>query len=127
MNQTFPYNILSRIILLAVAFIIISVSANAQLVPNLGGQRAGISAFQFLKIGAGARGVALGESFVAIANDASALYWNPAGLTQFEGNQAIAAHTWYVVDLKHEFFAGAYHLSGSDALGFSVISLHTAD
>ena len=99
----------------------------AQLIPNLGGQRAGISAFQFLKIGAGARGAALGETFVAIANDASAMYWNPAGLTQFEGNQAIAAHTWYVVDLKHEFFAGAYHLSGSDALGFSVISLHTAD
>jgi type IX secretion system protein PorV len=99
----------------------------AQLIPNLGGQRAGISAFQFLKIGAGARGAALGESFVAIANDASAMYWNPAGLTQFNENEVIAAHTWYLVDLKHEFFAGAYHLSGSDALGFSVISLHTPD
>ena len=101
--------------------------SSAQLIPNLGGQRAGISAFQFLKIGAGARGAALGETFVAIANDASALYWNPAGLTQFSANEAIAAHTWYVVDLKHEFFAGAYHLSPSDAVGFSVISLHTAD
>jgi hypothetical protein len=99
----------------------------AQLIPNLGGQRAGISAFQFLKIDAGARGAALGESFVAIANDASSVYWNPAGLTQFADNQAIATHTWYVVDLKHEFFAGAYHLSNSDALGLSVISLHTAD
>lgn len=99
----------------------------AQLIPNLGGQRAGISAFQFLKIGAGARGAALGETFVAIANDASAMYWNPAGLTQFPENQAIFGHTWYVVDLKHEFFAGSYHLSTSDALGFSVLSLHTAD
>jgi long-subunit fatty acid transport protein len=124
MNQTFPYNILSRIILLAVAFIIISVSANAQLVPNLGGQRAGISAFQFLKIGAGARGVALGESFVAIANDASALYWNPAGLTQFSENQLMVSHTEYVVDIKHEFLAVAYHLSSGDAIGFAVTSLH---
>src|SRR5437867_5242487 len=96
-----------------IALLVATVPGSAQLIPNLGGQRAGISAFQFLKIGAGARGAALGETFIAIANDASAMYWNPAGLTQFEGNQAIAAHTWYVVDLKHEFFAGAYHLSGS--------------
>ena len=61
----------------------------AQLVPNLGGQRAGISAFQFLKIGVGARGVAMGESFVAVANDASALFWNPAGLVQFNQNEII--------------------------------------
>ena len=76
----------------------------AQLVPNLGGQRVGISAFQFLKLGAGARGVAMGESFVAVANDASALYWNPAGMVQFNQDQVIASHTEYLVDIKHEFF-----------------------
>lgn len=96
----------------------------AQLIPNLGGQRAGISAFQFLKIGVGARGIALGETFVAIANDASALYWNPAGLTQFTSQQLIVAHTEYVVDIKHEFFGAAYHLTPNDAVGVSVSSLH---
>src|SRR5437016_3665910 len=99
----------------------------AQLIPNLGGQRVGISAFQFLKIGVGARGVALGETFVAIANDASALYWNPAGLAQFPENEMIVAHAEYVVDLKHEFLGAVYHLGPGDALGFSVTSLHTAD
>src|SRR5712692_7399865 len=99
----------------------------AQLIPNLGGQRVGISAFQFLKIGVGARGVALGETFVAIANDASALYWNPAGLAQFPENEMIVAHTEYVVDIKHEFLGAVYHLGPGDALGFSVTSLHTAD
>ena len=64
-------------------------NANAQLFPVLGGQRAGISTAQFLKIGVGGRAAALGESFVAIANDASALYWNPAGLAQFDKNQVI--------------------------------------
>lgn len=100
-------------------------SGTAQLIPNLGGQRAGISAFQFLKIGAGARGVALGETFVAIANDASSLYWNPAGMTQFTDLQVIAAHTEYVVDLKHEFLGSVYHLGPGDAVGFSIVSLHT--
>ncbi len=101
--------------------------APAQLVPNLGGQRAGISAFQFLKIGVGARGVALGESFVAIANDASALYWNPAGLAQFSENQILVAHTDYVVDIGHEFLGAAYHLTPNDAVGLSIVSLHTED
>ena len=98
--------------------------SHAQLVPNLGGQRAGISAFQFLKLGVGGRGIAMGESFVAVANDASALYWNPAGLVQFSDNQAIAAHTEYVVDIKHEFFGVVYHLSEQDAVGASFTALH---
>ena len=101
--------------------------ARGQLVPNLGGQRAGISAYQFLKIGVGARGVAMGESFVASATDASALYWNPAALVQFTDDQAIAAHTEYLVDIKHEFFGLAWHLTGQDAVGASFTSLHMAD
>ncbi len=110
--------------LIAVA---LAATAKSQLIPNLGGQRAGISAFQFLKIGVGARGEAMGESFTAVANDASALYWNPAALVQFSENQVIAAHTEYVADIKHDFFGVVYHLSGQDALGASVLSLHMKD
>jgi long-subunit fatty acid transport protein len=100
---------------------------HAQLVPNLGGQRAGISAFQFLKIGVGARGVAMGESFVAIADDASALYWNPAGLAQASGNQVFAAHTEYVADIKQDYLGATYHLSDADAVGIALTSLHMTD
>jgi long-subunit fatty acid transport protein len=105
----------------------LSCSSNAQLVPNLGGQRAGISAFQFLKLGVGARGVAMGESFVAVANDASALYWNPAGLVQFNENQAVASHTEYVVDIRHDFFGAVYHFNEQNSVGASISSLHMKD
>lgn len=104
-----------------------TLQAVAQLVPNLGGQRAGISAFQFLKIGVGARGVAMGESFVAVANDASALYWNPAGLVESKENQVLAAHTAYVVDISHEFLGVSYRLGDDDAVGVSFSSLHMKD
>ncbi|MEK9138258.1 MAG: PorV/PorQ family protein, partial [Bacteroidota bacterium] len=107
--------------------LISSTSALAQLVPNLGGQRTGISAFQFLKLGVGARGVAMGESFVAVANDVSALYWNPAGLTQFKEDQAMASHTEYVVDIKHDFFGIVYHITDQDAVGASFSSLYMKD
>ena len=111
-------------------FCLVSLAAEqglAQLAPNLGGQRAGISAFQFLKLGVGPRGEAMGESFVAVANDASALYWNPAGMVQFPENQAIAAHMEYVADIKHEFFGGVFHIDGENAIGAAFTSLHMAD
>lgn len=38
------------------------------------------NAASFLKIGAGAKAISLGGAFVAVADDASAGYWNPAGL-----------------------------------------------
>jgi hypothetical protein len=113
--------------LLCIAVVLVQGGTRAQLLPNLGGQRVGISAFQFLKIGVGARGVAMGESFSAVANDVSALYYNPAGLAQMADNQAMASHTQYVVELQHEFFGAAVHLTENDVIGASFIVLHTAD
>jgi len=99
----------------------------AQLFPTLGGQRAGISTAQFLKIGVGGRATALGDAFVAIANDASALYWNPAGLVQFENNQVIFSHNQWLVDINHEFLGAVYHLGKNHALGLSLIALNMDD
>ena len=113
--------------LLVVVFLLGAAAAYGQLMPNLGGQRSGISAFQFLKIGVGPRAVGMGGAFVAVANDASALYWNPAGLVQFPENQMLAAHTEYLVDIKHDYLGVAYHLSDQDAIGASFISLHMSD
>lgn len=99
----------------------------AQLLPVLGAQRAGTATAQFLKIGVGARATAMGETFVAVANDASALYWNPAGITQFPSNEIVLAHTSWFVDIKHQFFGAVYHLTTDDAIGISVTSLHMDD
>ena len=40
----------------------------------------GTTAAPFLEIGAGARAVAMGGAFTAIADDPMSLYWNPAAL-----------------------------------------------
>jgi long-subunit fatty acid transport protein len=97
--------------------------SNAQLFPILGGQRAGISTAQFLKIGVGGRAAALGESFVAISDDASALYWNPAGLAQFSENQIIFSHNIWLVDINHDFLGAVYHLDTDNTFGISLTSL----
>jgi len=99
----------------------------AQLFPVLGEQRAGISTAQFLKIGVGARATGMGESFVAVANDPSALYWNPAGLTQYDNHQVYFAHSEWLVDVKHSFLGATYRLDQSNVIGFSVIALYMDD
>lgn len=69
----------------------------------------------------------MGETFVSVANDASALYWNPAGIAQFQDNQVFVSHTNWLVDIKHDFFGAVYHVSTEDAVGLSVTSLQTDD
>ncbi|HAL56908.1 MAG TPA: hypothetical protein DCP63_10655 [Bacteroidetes bacterium] len=103
------------------------IPAKAQLLPNLGGQRTGISNLQFLKIGVGARGAALGDAMVALANDASASYWNPAGLTLNASNSVLISHTEWLAGLKHDFAGVVYHVSPDDILSLSVISLASDD
>lgn len=107
--------------------IVVQVSFGQNIWPNLGGQRVGISGFQFLKLGVGGRGSGLGESMVAVANDVSALYWNPAGAALDGHNSVIFAHSEWLVDLKHDFLGATYHLSSSDIIGLSCISLRTDD
>jgi hypothetical protein len=101
--------------------------AQAQLFPNLGGQRAGISTAQSLKIPVGARAAGMGDAFIAVANDASALYWNPAGITQYDKNDVLFSHNEWFVGVKSEFVGAVYHLSANDAIGVSVSSLHMED
>lgn len=118
-------NVLTTIIIL-VSWTFVQ-NVQAQLLPVLGAQRAGTATAQFLKIGVGARASSMGETFVAVANDASALYWNPAGITQFTSNQVFIAHTNWFVDIYHEFFGAVYHITPYDAVGISITSLHMDD
>ena len=117
----------TKLLLAILVVAVVAPNAHAQLIPVLGSQRAGTAMAQFLKIGVGARAVGMGESFVAIANDASALYWNPAGITQLDKNQIIFSHTEWPVDVRHEFFGYVHKLDGFNSIGISVVALHTDD
>ncbi len=98
-----------------------------KLFPGLGAQRAGITVFPFLKIGVNPRAVAMGESFVAIADDASSLYWNPAGAVISPANEVMFSHSIWFADISHDFAGYVHHLTSSDAVGLSVTAISTAD
>lgn len=65
--------------------------------------KAGTSAFPFLKINVGARAVGMGGAFTGLADDESALYYNPAGIASFEGKHFIASYHNYFVDIQSGF------------------------
>jgi len=112
---------LTTILLIVLVF---TIESSAQLLPTLGGQRAGISTLQFLKIGVGGRATAMGDAFIAIADDASALYWNPAGLAFLNQNEVMFAHNTWIADINQEFIGAFYKFSESDVIGLSLSSLH---
>jgi hypothetical protein len=72
----------------------------------------GTTSAEFLLLGAGARGAALGGAFAAIANDATALYYNPAG-TALMSQPGISLSTYsYVADTRYSWGGVAFPFSG---------------
>ena len=80
----------------------------------------GETGFAFLKLGVGARAMGMGSAFVAIADDPTAVYWNPAGLATISKTQVTAMHNEWIQDFRQEFVAvGTRCGPGSLGIGFS--------
>jgi hypothetical protein len=56
-------------------------------------EKVGTLGGQSLKIGVGARAAAMGDAYVAIADDGTAVYWNPAGIARLSGQTLTLNHT----------------------------------
>ena len=69
---------------------------------ELGSQRVATSMLTFLKIGVGARAAALGEAFVPVADDATTLHWNPAGLADLTSRRAHVTHAEWPADIDYD-------------------------
>jgi long-subunit fatty acid transport protein len=82
------------------------------LLPGLafGQAKVGTAGAQFLEIGVSARAVGMGDAFVAVADDATAMYYNPAGLTQLYDREVTVAAIDYPADIQYGFAGIAYPL-----------------
>jgi hypothetical protein len=60
----------------------------------------------FMDGGAGARALGMGNAFTGVANDASALYWNPAGLLSLQYKEVLISHEFRFGELIDYSFAG---------------------
>jgi outer membrane protein OmpA-like peptidoglycan-associated protein len=84
---------------------------------------AGYTSANFLKIGMGARAVAMSDSFTALADDATAIYWNPAGLVQVPGTEISLTETQYLQGVNINFIALSQNLGNDGALGLGFTDL----
>ncbi len=84
----------------------------------------GTTSENFLKLSEGARPAGMGEAFVGVADDVTAIYWNAAGLSQLSRNQICLMHTAWLQDVNYEYAAYALPINGFGSLGLDIIYLN---
>ena len=115
---------------LLLAFALGSLAAPVWAQGSLGGQRAGTSSATFLRIGVGARAAGMGETFVAVANDPSAIFWNPAGLGSLQRREVAVSHVEWPADVGYDHVTlvlPSRRLGGSIAFQFGVLGIDIAE
>lgn len=83
----------------------------------------GASGAGFQKIWVGARSAAMAGGFSALADDISALYWNPAGIARLQGISAMATYTRWHSGITHNFVGAVLPISERYRMGFSLTVL----
>ena len=74
---------------------------------GFGSGQGGSSGGAFLKLGADARAAGMGGAVRAAVDDATAIYWNPAGLAGLRYRHATMSHGAAYQSTFHEFIAYA--------------------
>ncbi|MFD2532005.1 type IX secretion system outer membrane channel protein PorV [Gracilimonas halophila] len=103
------------------------------LLPAITNAQVAITAVPFLQIEPDSRGAGMGNTGVAIADNASALFWNPAGLAFQDGtNQASITHSnWLanfnVNDLFYDYVVGTYYIEGIGTIGAHLTYLNLGE
>ncbi len=84
--------------------------------------KVGTTAANFLTIPVGARASGMGGAFVAVANDASAAFWNPGGLSRLQKNSLEITHANWLVGTDLNWLGFTMRM-GEYALGVSINQL----
>ncbi len=96
-----------------------------QIVTNV--SKKGTTAASFLSIGQGARATSMGSAFVAMADDRSAIYWNPAGISDLQSAGVLVEHTNWIANVNYNFLAATYSLGNFGTIGLSFTSSSIQD
>ncbi|HTK31890.1 MAG TPA: hypothetical protein VL332_07995 [Candidatus Saccharimonadaceae bacterium] len=87
---------------------------------------------EFMKIPVGARAIGMGGAFTAVCDDATAAFWNPAGLVYLPYREALFQHAEQFGSLEnHDYLSAAYPLGGDkehrSTFGVSLVRLAVDD
>lgn len=103
--------------------VVLAISCGAR-----GATGVGKYAGEFISLGVGGRALGMGGAFVALANDVTAGYWNPAGLSRITYPQFALMHDEQFGSLvNYDYGAVAVPFGPRTSLGLSVIRLGVDD
>jgi len=103
----------SKIVFLMLILLVVSLN------PAYAGndRRIGTAGAQELRIPIGSRGTALGGAILADVKGIEAVHWNPAGLANLEGIEAMFSHQPYLADINVNFAGVANTIEGFGTIG----------
>ena len=91
----------------------------------------GESTALFLRIEPDSRSAGMGNTGVAVADNANAMFWNPAGLAFQENTQLGITHANWLPEfdagLFYEYLVGTYHVDGVGTFGGNVTYLNLGE
>ena len=88
-----------------------------------GVDKAGTTAAKFLSIGVGSKATGMGGAFTSIADDATAMYWNPAGLSFNKTKEVYLNHANWIADISFDYFGFTIPVNNKTTLGFNITSV----
>lgn len=107
---------------LALFLLLFCVSAEAQV---------GITSVPFLQIEPDSRAAGMGNTGVALADNAAAVFWNPAGLAFQSGNQVSITHSQWLpkfnADLFYDYLVGKFEVDGVGMIGAHITYLNLGE
>ncbi|MBN1999454.1 PorV/PorQ family protein [candidate division KSB1 bacterium] len=87
--------------------------------------KVGTTAAGFLNIDVGARANGMGGSFVSMADDATAMYWNPAGIALFSKPQANFTYMRWIADISFNYVGFVLPLQQYGSIGINATFMTT--
>ena len=90
--------------------------------------KSGLTGAAFLKVGVGARAVALGSAYTTVTGDVNQMFWNPAGTAMSGGKaEVLLSHNQWIADLSHQAVGYARDMGDMGTLGIGVVTLGLSD
>lgn len=81
----------------------------------------------FLKLGNGVRAPAMGEAFTAVADDATAISWNPAGIAQLDSREISMSYNMWLQSTSYSTVHYVQPIMPGHTLGASIFYLSYGD
>ena len=89
--------------------------------------KVGTTGAPFLEIEPGARAIGMGGAFVSIADDATSIYWNPAGMTKLAKSEIALNHNEWLAGINYDFASIVIKMNAVSSIGVFYSGVNMAD